>query len=107
MSSFDCKHATQEEVPAKIMEFANKWSLPLSATNNVACATTHVDTKRGNSDVMFFSHRDDDSIPRFMSEILADDSYNVARMSNTYAPFVIDIGANLGAFSIYSYINNP
>ena len=28
-------------------------------------------------------------------------------MYNTYAPFVVDIGANLGAFSIYSAISNP
>jgi hypothetical protein len=42
-----------------------------------------------------------------MAEIISDDGYAASRMIPLYAPFIVDIGANLGSFAVLSHIMNP
>jgi hypothetical protein len=101
----ECKHINCDliEIPEAILEEAKRWDIPVDSLSHPRCKTTYV----GKKMLQFVSHKDDDSIPRFISEILADDGYNAARMKMLYSPFIIDIGANLGAFAILAYTINP
>ena len=79
---------------------------------NLNLSLLHVDprcetTTFGGRVLQFVSHKSDDSISRFIPEVIADDGYAASRMERLYAPFIVDIGANLGSFSILAHVMNP
>jgi FkbM family methyltransferase len=89
--------------PQEVKDIAKKWEIPESELSSIKCGTATINGKN----VHFVSHNKDDSIARFLGEIVLNDGYNVERMKKLYAPLVIDIGGNLGGFTIMAYFSNP